>query len=86
MSIQLQIDGEEVQVTGRMQCLVRSKSNPDDWYAVDLEERWSPTHDPGVCTCKGFEVRKHCRHVEAMRRFARGEAQVKVKETENASA
>lgn len=57
----LVIRGEHVRVIGRLHYLVRSKSE-DGWHCVDLEpvdDEWPD----GGCTCRGFTVRKQCRHL-----------------------
>lgn len=38
--------------------LVASSSTPLVWYSVQ----------GGACTCKGYEFRSHCRHLEIARR------------------
>lgn len=52
---------EHVRVIGRLHFLVRSKTDKTEWHCVDLE----PVDDdwPYGCTCRGFTVRKECRHV-----------------------
>lgn len=39
---------------GEERWLVQSKKNPQDYYHTTLTN----------CNCKGFEYRKHCRHLE----------------------
>jgi len=57
--------GEEILVIGRWHFLVRSKSDPDGWHAVDLEsvEDAEGQH----CTCESGQARKACRHERAVR-------------------
>lgn len=54
--------GEHVRVIGRLHFLVRSKSDKTSWHCVDLEEV-DDDWPEGGCTCRGFTVRKECRHV-----------------------
>jgi hypothetical protein len=56
----LAIGTERVRCIGRLHFLVKSQSE-DGWHCVDLE----PVDDgwPYGCTCRGFTVRKECRHV-----------------------
>lgn len=52
---------EHVRVVGRLHFLVRSKTDKTEWHCVDLEpvdEDW-----PRGCTCRGYTVRKECRHM-----------------------
>lgn len=64
----IEVDGDMVQIVGPRQAKVKSRSQPELWYAVDAET--------GVCTCKGFQVRKECRHLDAVNSFIRGTAAV----------
>lgn len=50
--------GETIEVAGPRQARVKSKSQQDTWYAVDL--------DAPACSCKGFQVRRSCRHLDAV--------------------
>lgn len=59
-----EVDGEFVEIAGPRQLRIRSRSQHGVWYALDL--------DDGSCTCKGFQVRKQCRHMDLAIRFARG--------------
>jgi hypothetical protein len=64
MSKSLVHDGERFTVIGRLHFLVKSKSEAG-WHCVDLEtvnEDWPY----GGCTCQGFQVRRTCRHVDAI--------------------
>lgn len=50
-----------------MHFLVKSKSE-DGYHCVDLEpvnEDWPD----GGCTCRGYTVRKGCRHVQVIRSY-----------------
>lgn len=62
------VDGELVEIVGARQARVKSRSEEGLWYAVDLEEE--------RCTCKGWQVRKECRHLTAVQRFVEGTAEV----------
>jgi hypothetical protein len=67
------VDGESVQPIGHRHALVESKSEPGTWHAVDFDEerqRWT-------CVCKGWSVRKTCRHAVAIARLDAGEAEVR---------
>jgi len=61
----IEVDGDMVEIVGPRQAKVASKSQQGMWYAVDL--------DDGTCTCKGFEIRKNCRHLEAVTGFVSGQ-------------
>jgi len=57
-------DGERFIVIGRLHFLVKSKSE-EGWHCVDLEtvnEDWPE----GGCSCRGYQVRRTCRHVDAI--------------------
>ena len=41
---------------------VRSSSNPEEWYDVDL------TH--GKCSCIGFSFRGRCKHLKLVKEFS----------------
>lgn len=66
-----------VRVQGRRQALVMSRSHPGEWHTVEQEEtgKW-------VCTCKGWEVRKRCYHVDHVREWALGRYPAKVLSTD----
>lgn len=67
------VDGESTQVIGHRHALVESKSTPGQWHAVEYDDersRWT-------CTCKGWSVRKTCRHAVAIERLDAGEAVVR---------
>lgn len=64
------VDGELVEVVGPRQAKVKSRSQATLWYAVDLEDRGGE----GSCTCRGFEIRKTCRHLTALRELVAGQA------------
>lgn len=72
----LMIDGETVLVQGRGQALVESKSTADVWYTVELDDQTGRAS----CTCRGFEIRRKCRHAKAIERYARSEADVRFRE------
>lgn len=74
MIVTLNIDGEVAQIVGHFQLLVQSRSNPDEWHSTGWDDDWLNY----VCTCKGWMVRKKCRHVAAVERLARGTAVVKL--------
>jgi hypothetical protein len=57
--------GERILVIGRLHFLVASRSEPGSWHCVDLE-RVDLVWAEGGCTCQGFQVRKECRHVDAV--------------------
>lgn len=46
---------------------MKSQSQPELWYAVDV--------DAGSCTCRGFEIRRECRHLRAVQTFMQGGGQ-----------
>lgn len=73
------IDGEVVLLQGRGQCLVESKSIADTWYSVEIDDDGNVT-----CTCKGFEVRKRCRHARAIQRLSVGEADIRFRDDTDA--
>lgn len=63
----IEVDGDMVEIVGPRQAKVQSKSQPTIWYAVDL--------DAHTCTCKGYEIRKACRHYDAVEGFVSGRTQ-----------
>ena len=70
------LDGETVLVQGRKQALVESKTTTDHWHTVEYDEelqRWT-------CTCRGYEIRRRCRHARAIERWHNGEADVRFRE------
>ena len=74
--ISLLIDGETVLVQGNGQALVKSRSVADTDYNVERDDetgRWT-------CTCKGYEIRRRCRHSRAIERWHNGEADVRFRE------
>lgn len=71
------IDGETVVVEGRMRALVESKSMADTWHVVEVDEA---NGNRVECTCRGFEIRKACRHAKAIRRWLIGDADVRFRE------
>lgn len=72
--IELMIDGETVRVQGKEHALVASKSHDGEWHTVDFED------GRFVCTCRGYEIRKRCRHARAITRWMQGEADVRFRE------
>lgn len=63
----LVLGADRVLVIGRLHFLVRAKSL-DGWYCVDLEtvnDEWPE----GGCSCQGFQARRTCRHVDAIKRW-----------------
>ncbi len=72
--LSLLIDGEVVRVQGMRQCLVESKSVADTWYSVEIED------GKATCTCRGFEIRKKCRHARAIERWMSDEADVRFRQ------
>lgn len=64
-------DGETVEITGPRTARVASKSTPGNWYAVDLDGNGGR----GECTCRAYEIRRKCRHITAVARFAAGTAE-----------
>lgn len=62
-----EIDGELIEIVGPTAAKVKSQSQPELWYALDADAR--------TCTCRGFEIRKTCRHMEAFLAFLAGRAQ-----------
>lgn len=70
----LRVDGVRLIVTGKLACLVESKSRPDQFHSVSLED--------GVysCTCESGAIRKACRHINLVRRWLDGLAQVSIEE------
>lgn len=73
--LSLLIDGEVVRVQGRQQCLVESKTTEDTWYSVEIDE-----HGKASCTCRGYEIRKKCRHARAVERWMNDEADVRFRQ------
>lgn len=67
------VNGEQVMVQGRRQCLVQSKSFPGQWHSIEIDDR-----NDAVCTCTGFSVRKSCRHAKAIRDWMLGKAEVSI--------
>lgn len=67
MQPDLLVEGETVRVTGRDQALVKAQST-DGWYMVELDD------EMGIwrCTCKGYEHKGRCRHVNTVQAFAEG--------------
>lgn len=58
-------EGEKIKVIGRLQFLVRSQTNWNEWHCVDLEpidQDWQE----GGCTCRGYNCRRTCRHMGAV--------------------
>ncbi len=74
----LRVNGEQVLVQGRRQCLVRSKSSPKLWHSVEINDR-----NESECSCTGWTVRKTCRHARAIREWMLGRAQVTLVEAED---
>lgn len=72
--LSLLVDGEVVLVQGDGQCLVESKTTSDTWYAIEVED------GKVVCTCRGFEIRKKCRHARAIERWLASEADVRFRD------
>jgi hypothetical protein len=66
----LRVDGTRLIVTGKLACLVESKSRPDQFHAVSLED------GTYACTCESGTVRKSCRHISLVRRWLDGLAKV----------
>jgi hypothetical protein len=77
MPITLMIDGETVIVEGRMRALVESKSIADTWHVVEVDESEGNRIE---CSCRGFEIRKTCRHANMLRRWLMGTADVRFRE------
>jgi hypothetical protein len=63
----LLVAGETVRIIGRRHALVASHSAPGDFHTVEQDEdgHWS-------CSCRGWEFRKRCRHLDAVREWALG--------------
>jgi hypothetical protein len=59
-----EVDGELVETVGPRAFRVKSQSQPDLWYAVDV--------DAPACGCKGFEIRRRCRHLDVLAAFVVG--------------
>lgn len=62
-----EVDGELIEIVGPRQARVKSQSQAELWYALDADSR--------TCTCRGFEIRKTCRHLDAFTGFLEGRAQ-----------
>lgn len=62
-----EVDGELVEIVGPRAFKVKSQSQEELWYAVDAEA--------GRCTCRGFEIRKECRHLSAVLAFVAGQGE-----------
>lgn len=75
-TIEILVDGEHVQIVGHMAALVESKTTPGEYHATE----WSEDENRWACSCKGWMVRKKCRHMAAIKRLADGEARVEVYE------
>jgi hypothetical protein len=59
-----EVDGEMVEIVGPRAFRVKSQSQPDLWYALDV--------DAPACGCKGFEIRQRCRHLDVLAAFVLG--------------
>jgi hypothetical protein len=69
----IKVGAVTVRVQGRRHALVESRSHPGEWHTVGQEEdgTW-------VCTCKGWEIRKRCYHVDHVREWALGRISAEV--------
>lgn len=56
-----ELDGEIVEIVGPRAARVKSKSQPELWYAVDADEP--------ACSCPGFEYNRKCRHLTKVLAF-----------------
>lgn len=66
LSKSLVLGSEQVVCIGRLQYLVKSKSE-DGWHCVDLEPVDADWPEGG-CTCRSFTTRRSCRHWTAVRK------------------
>lgn len=66
----VEIEGDLVEIISPRHARVKAKSLPETWYAVALDDRGGK----GSCTCVGFTVRRRCRHLSLVQRFAVGDA------------
>lgn len=66
--IELRIDGAHVRIIGRRHFLVRSRTERDVWFAVDLEEDEDrDDHEPMGCYCREYHHRSRgvgCWHLD----------------------
>lgn len=65
------VNGELCEILGPTTARVRSSTGTGS-YAVDLDDR----DGQGSCSCRGFEYRRDCRHLRAIKQFAAGAAVV----------
>lgn len=79
--VELMIDSYTVRVQGNRSALVESKTTADEWHAVE----WDEEHECWACTCRGYEIRKACRHARAVGRFHAGTADVRFRDDSSAS-
>ncbi len=84
MATTLVIDGARVLVTGRISCLVESRSRPGQFHAVEMQEELD--EDPFLisCTCESGMARRDgsCWHARLVHRWLLGKARVEIEETE----
>ncbi len=63
---------ETVTITGRRHCLVESHSNPGSHHVVEYADgEWR-------CSCIGWSCRHTCRHLNAVRAWARDEVEAEL--------
>ena len=70
----IDIDGDEFQVVGRHQALVVSKTHPSEHHIIEVDD------DTGElrCSCRGFEIRKTCRHATKVRAWLKDEVKPRI--------
>lgn len=63
--IEFSYRGEVFNLLAPRQARVQSRRTEGVWYAIDADDR----KGNGSCSCRGFEIRKRCRHLDAFKAF-----------------